>query len=192
MSEISRKLSTISRDSALIFSVFELEDTKAFAKLKKSTYPIKIACDIAKAQKSTEKQSTAVRDRTSLEKEIDALMKIIDKSKTAKMSLWEKYHIKSISAETFKSESEKVDAQVQRYNDDLLRLHSELTELATAKESGNAFVEQFSSYAGLDELTREAVISLVDEVRFFSAENIEVHFNFADEYGKVSNMVTLI
>ena len=151
---------------------------------------INIACDIAKIIKAKATQSPSMPNKNRLEREIAELMKIIDKSKTAKISLWEKYHTKAISAEAFKCEHEKIDAQVQKYNGDLLRLHETLADLTASKQVDNAYVERFSNYAGLSELTRDAIINLIEEVRFYSAENIEIHFNFADEYDKVSKMIS--
>jgi len=102
------------------------------------------------------------------------------------VELWEKYHAKAISADTFKSENERIDAQVQSHNNEIAQRHEALDGLEVDKNSDNAFIRQFSKYAGLEVLTREAVVSLIDEVRMFSAERVEIAFNFADEYGKIA------
>lgn len=154
---------------------------------------IGIACDIDKILKSryaTNPQSE-IQDKSNLEKEIMALMKVVDKSKTAKMNLWEKYHTKVIAADTFKAESERIDAQLKNYKNQLAQLHEELVSANSIPKDNddNAFVQQFSKHAGLQELTRYVVVSLIEEVRFYSAKNIEAHFNFADEYGKIKESV---
>jgi len=49
----------------------------------------------------------------------------------------------------------------------------------------NAFVERFSKQTGLQELTRNIVDELILEVKIYSADKIEIVFNFVDEYEKI-------
>jgi hypothetical protein len=160
-------------------------------------YQISIACDISKTTvkkaKAKKQPSNAYADGLTLRKEIESLLKIIDKSKTAKMSLWERYHEKTISADAFRCEGEKIDTQVQGYNAEIARLQTELERLMIAdleptKAQDNLFVREFSKFKGLQTLTREAVVALVDEVKIFSSDKIEITFNFADAYDKIKGI----
>jgi hypothetical protein len=49
-------------------------------------------------------------------------------------------------------------------------------------------VLEFSKLKGLQTLTQEAVAALVDEVKIFSHEKIEIMFNFADDCGKIEGV----
>ena len=114
--------------------------------------------------------------------EVLKLQKSVDRAKVAKMSLWEKYHAGGITAESFQKENENADGQVRRHGLRIAELQNEIAIMETAVEQGNDFVERFSGYGGLSELTREVVERFVGEVRVFSPEKIEVVFSFADEY----------
>jgi seryl-tRNA synthetase len=122
-----------------------------------------------------------------LQAETARLQKLIEKTKTAKMELWEKFHNGSISAEAFQSENEQADdrivkhmARIPEIQDEILRLESE-----TGRE--NLFVERFSKQVGITELTRAVVEEFISEVRVYSPERIEVIFNYADEYERIAD-----
>jgi len=154
-------------------------------------HQIKAACEIsksAKKAKSKKQPQSGYADGLRLRKEIESLLKIIDKFKTAKMSLWERYHEQTVSADVFRSENEKIDTQMRGYNAEIARFQAELDNLVSAdhemtKAQDNLFVLEFSKFEGLQTLTREVVVALIDEVRIFSADKIEIVFNFADDYG---------
>ena len=124
-----------------------------------------------------------------LKKEVMRLQGHIDKSKTHKMSLWEKYHARAISAENFQKENEDADEKVRKNTLKISELQSEINLLETANDQDNAFVERFSKYAGLQELTREVVEQFISAAKVYSSEKFEIIFNFADEYRMVKDRI---
>jgi DNA invertase Pin-like site-specific DNA recombinase len=121
--------------------------------------------------------------------EVTRLQRLIEKTKTEKMALWEKYHNRRISAEAFQRETEKADEKAAKYAEKIPEVQAKITafEMETGRE--NLFIERFSKQTGLQELTRAAVEEFINEVRVYTADRIEVIFNFSDEYAKIAALV---
>lgn len=121
-----------------------------------------------------------------LQAEIIRLQKLIDKSKGDKMLLWERYNTNEISAERFQRENEKTDEQAARYAAKIPELQMRIRGLEMETERENVFVERFSKQIGIQELTRAVVDEFISEIKIYSADRIEIIFNYADEYAKLS------
>jgi len=124
-----------------------------------------------------------------LQGEVARLHKQLEKSKTTKMGLWEKYHAGAISAEAFQRENEKADGQAAKYAAKIPKIQARIRELEMETGRENLFVERFSRHAGLEELTRKIVEEFVSEIKVYAAERIEIVFNFADEYAKTAALI---
>ena len=177
---ITSKVNATSKCSATEWT-FENEITKViFTALKKQ---ITLA---DKARKMLETRTSQVTP--SIEKlynEIAQLEQLIDKSRTDKMMLWEKYHMGDVTADVFKNEIEKSDMQIQRCETQISELQKQIItfEIETGRE--NVFVERFSKQVGLKQLTPNIVDELIFEVKIYSSDHIEIIFNFVDEYEKI-------
>lgn len=147
---------------------------------------IDAACNIS--NNITEKSELQKPKAKQIEQEIEHLVIAIEKAKTAKMSLWEKYHTKEIDADVFRSENTKADEQIKAYNEELTKLRLKFTELHYVQSNAikeDIIAQKFTKHSGLQELTREVVTSLVKEIKIFSADRIEIVFNFEDEFSKM-------
>jgi DNA invertase Pin-like site-specific DNA recombinase len=117
--------------------------------------------------------------------EIARLQRSNDKSKSAKMGLWEKYQLGGISAEAFQREREKADKQAVKLAGKIRELEGKLLEREAESGRENVFVERFSKQAGITELTRAVVEEFICGIKVYSPERIEITFNYADEYEKI-------
>jgi DNA invertase Pin-like site-specific DNA recombinase len=131
------------------------------------------------------KTADAMPSIAKLRKEIERQNKTAEKARTAKITLWERYHGGGVSGEAFQTETEKADAQIMDCDDKIAELERRIQELETSTGQENAFVERFSRQVGITELTRPIVEELIREVRIYSPERIEIVFNYADAYAKV-------
>ena len=91
----------------------------------------------------------------------------------------------NVTSDAFKDEIEKSDMHIQRCEAQISELQKQVLifEIEVGRE--NAFVERFSKQVGLQELTRTIVDELIFEVKIYSSDNIEIIFNFVDEYEKI-------
>jgi DNA invertase Pin-like site-specific DNA recombinase len=117
--------------------------------------------------------------------EASGLKMLTEKSKSVKMNLWEQYRNSGMSAEAFQRENEKADDQAKEYAAKIVELESEILNLESETGRENVFVERFSRQVGITELTRAIVEEFISEIKVYSADRIEVVFNFADEYEKI-------
>jgi len=121
-----------------------------------------------------------------IQREIENLERLAEKTKTAKLSLWEKFQLGEITGAAFQNENEKLDTQIQRHNKKIPALQEKLRTIEMETGQENVFVERFCKQAGAQELTRKMVEEFIHEVKVYSATHIEVIFNFADEYAKIA------
>jgi hypothetical protein len=121
-----------------------------------------------------------------LHRAIEKQRKSAEKARTAKITLWEKYHLGTLSGEVFQSETEKADAQVKECEGKIAELERRVQELEASTGQENAFVERFGRQVGITELTRPIVEELISEVKIYSPERIEIVFNYADEYAEIA------
>jgi DNA invertase Pin-like site-specific DNA recombinase len=91
--------------------------------------------------------------------EIDIRERLIEKSKIAKMHLWEKFHLGEITREVFHRENEKLDAQTNIKKVSRKKLQTDIKKL-----------------------TRTIAEEFIREVNVYSSTHIEVIFSFADEW----------
>ena len=66
-------------------------------------------------------------------------------------------------------------------------LQSELENLAAAKSDKAAWAGQFITQKGFPKLTREILLKMVEEIRIFDKDRIEIVFQFQPEYEKGYN-----
>ena len=121
--------------------------------------------------------------------EIQNLRRLIDKSKTAKMTLWEEYHSGAMGKDVFQRESDKLSEQVSAYENKIIELESERKKLELQSGEADMFVERHIQYAGISELTRDVLDVFVKMVNVYATDRIEVVLNFADEYKRVAERV---
>jgi DNA invertase Pin-like site-specific DNA recombinase len=135
------------------------------------------------------KSEKLVPSIASLHGEVSRLNKLIEKSKTTKMNLWEKYHNGGISAEDFQRENEKADEQVKLYAEKIAETEAKILTLEAETGRENVFVERFGKQVGITELTRGIIEEFISEIKVYSPERIEIIFNYADEYEKIAGLV---
>jgi DNA invertase Pin-like site-specific DNA recombinase len=144
---------------------------------------------IAEQVKTLRKSKSSTQTVAGLNVEIQNLRRLIDKSKTTKMTLWEEYHSGSMAKDRFQSASDKLSEQVSAYEAKISELEIERKRLELQTDETDTFVERHIQFAGITELTREVLEIFVKEVRVHAADRIEIVMNFADEYKRVAEQL---
>lgn len=60
-------------------------------------------------------------------------------------------------------------------------LYQKLSDLSTGGSTERSWVEQYAKYQDLTELSREAVVALIDKVKVYDDKRIEIAFNYRNE-----------
>jgi hypothetical protein len=144
---------------------------------------------LAEQVKTLRKSKSSAQTVTGLNGEIQNLRRLIDKSKTAKMTLWENYHSGEMTKEAFQQESDKLTEQSVAYEAKISEMEAARKKLEVQTGETDTFVERHMEFAGITELTREVIDIFVKEVRVYAADRIEIVMNFADEYKRVAEQL---
>jgi hypothetical protein len=166
---------------------FVSEQEVAVAVLDAFRQQVMLAGEAQKTLDTRAKQSKSSIEK--LQTEVIRLQRTLDKSKTNKIALWERFHNGEMSAESFHRENEKADEQVLRCSAKIPELKAKICELEVETGCENAFVVRFGAQSGIQELTRVVVEEFISEVRVYSADRIEVVFSYADEYEKLAALI---
>ncbi|MCL2053348.1 MAG: recombinase family protein [Oscillospiraceae bacterium] len=124
-------------------------------------------------------------------KEIERLKKTAEKARTAKIGLWERYHLGELSGEAFQRENEKADEQVKNCESKIGELECRILEMEISTGQENTFVERFSKQVGITELTRPIVEELINTIKVYAPDRIEIVFNYSDEYAKILELTSV-
>jgi hypothetical protein len=125
-------------------------------------------------------KSSPIIDTENLQKEISELKIYIEKSKSAKMLLWEQFHERKITKEKFQYETDKIENQVLIYENKIAKLENQI-ENAKIENDKKQFLElKFSDKTILQQLTRPIINEFISQIRVYSENRIEVILNYTD------------
>ena len=82
---------------------------------------------------------------------------------------------------------EALHCEINALEKEMESLQSELENLAAAKSDKAAWAGQFITQKGFPKLTREILLKMVEEIRIFDKDRIEIVFQFQPEYEKGYN-----
>lgn len=135
-------------------------------------------------------QMLKIRDRVpyhgylsgKLQNEICEKKSQIEKKRQYIQDVYEDYKEEIISREEYMELKEVFRSGISALEKEIRTLAREIQELAVEKIDKVQWVEQFIRYRGFQELTRELLLRLVEEIRIYEKDRIEVIFKFQAEY----------
>ena len=109
--------------------------------------------------------------------------KQLDIIKTFKSTLYERFMNDFISKEDFKYMKEDYDAEYRKFADANVTLNQKLRNAQNNTGQRLKWIEHFKKYSELEVLNRKVVIQLIRSIRVVTKTELDIAFNFADEYG---------
>ncbi len=108
-------------------------------------------------------------------------------SKQTKMDMYELCALGEISTDEFLKKKEMLSQKECQYKGKVSKLKEKIAAAEEEKQKEqNCFLRKFAQYADLETLSYPIVQELVDMIYFYDPEHIEVIWNYADEFLKVS------
>ncbi|MCG1025396.1 recombinase family protein [Dehalobacter sp.] len=103
---------------------------------------------------------------------------------------YEKYSDGKIGKDDYLKQRGMYNQEIEQTSSQISKLEAdyEIQKLKN-KESENQFVEHFKSKQEIKELSRDLVNELVDSIYVFGENQIEIVWNFADDYEKIMEML---
>ena len=143
----------------------------------------KLADNVRTLKTKTAKSSSATI--TELRGESQSLQRLIDKSNSTKLALWEKQHAGDMTRETYQNECEKLSNQVAAYTEKIAELQARICRLEMESGQENVFVERFSKQVFIKELSRAIVEEFIEAIHVYAPDRVEIILNYADEFEKL-------
>lgn len=117
-----------------------------------------------------------------LQENISYKESLIEKKKRYATEIYGDYKEGMITAEEYQELKASFRRQAQNLEEEVRVMRQELEKLAKERESKVQWASRFLKYRGFQELTREILLNLVEEIRVFDKDRIEVVFQYAEEY----------
>lgn len=96
--------------------------------------------------------------------------------------VYEDYKEGIVNKEEYLELKEAFRLGINALENEIIALNEEIRKLAMDKEDRVQWIEQFIQCRGFQELSRELLLRLVEEIRIFDKDKIEVVFKFQSEY----------
>ena len=75
--------------------------------------------------------------------------------------------------------------------DGLARLNAERAELANGVKSEHPALVALTKHQNIDQLSRELLVELIDNIKVYENGNISVRFKFADEFRRIAEYIEI-
>lgn len=116
--------------------------------------------------------------------------KDIDSYKDFRMKLYEALNEELITREEYNKMREKYTSLIDDTQAVVDEMSAERKQILEDAEHDMGWMEQFSKFRGIKELTREVVITLIDKVYIFADKRIKIDFNYRDEMAYCQELLT--
>jgi len=123
-----------------------------------------------------------IKDRVSL------LQTEIDKSKSAKVALYESYKEGKLTRDMYIKEKKSNEDSITCLQARMEKMKLKL-EVLYSKSYDNQFVDSFKELHQLDELTPQLVSKFVSAIKIQSVDDIAVDWNFDDDYKRALQLI---
>lgn len=127
------------------------------------------------------------KDTHAMLKQLGALKDALEQTKLRSDALYESFALGEISRAEYAAQKAALKGKADA-------LSGQIASLTFDIESGNAgnglqdrFVDTFKQYAEVQELTDEIVDDVLTQVRIFPGQNIEITWNYQDDFQKLRN-----
>lgn len=116
----------------------------------------------------------------------------IEKLSRIKEDLYMDWKSDILSKEEFISMKQRYTEDIERMQDEVLRLREEIRKQSDMKNFRcNNFVESFKKHQNIEYLTREVLLELVDTIYVHEGKKITIKFRFRDELQRCKELLEL-
>lgn len=106
-----------------------------------------------------------------------------------RMKLYEALQDELIDRDEYEKMRKKYTQMIEEAQTVLSRWRKERQEVFSDTNRDDSWIAQFSRFNGLKELTREAVVSLIDRIDILEDKQIKVSFNYRDEIAYYQDLI---
>ena len=115
----------------------------------------------------------------------------LEKNMTFKSQLYENLISGMITKEEYTSFKAKYTRAEERIHGSIKQLKAQLDDVLENRSERLRWVNRFTEFANLTELDRKVIIQLIQSVRVVGKKEIDIRFNYEDEYKRAMEMLAL-
>lgn len=146
---------------------------------------IAAAMDMADALTQIDNLAWENRELEKIKAKIAFQEEIIDKNRRLKTGAYEDFKNDFITRDEYKTFSAQFDQQIKEAQDTIMRLTSEKNSVMGGLAEQQGWLSQFRQYENIQELTRSAVVSLIDFIRIGEDKDIHVQLMHYDRFASI-------
>lgn len=105
----------------------------------------------------------------------------LDRDKEFRMKLYEALNEELIDRDEYNKMRVKYTKQIEDTEKAISKLQLQRAEIASSHSTDNSWIMQFIKFQGITELTREAVVTLIDRIYVYEDKRIRIEFNYRNE-----------
>lgn len=146
---------------------------------------IAAAMDMAVAMTQIDNLAWENRELEKINAKIAFQEEIIDKNRRLKTGAYEDFKSDFISRDEYKIYTARFDQQIIEATDTIMSLTGERNSVMGGLAEQQGWLSQFKEYENIQELTRRAVVNLVEYVRISEDKEIEVRLLHGDRFASI-------
>lgn len=105
----------------------------------------------------------------------------LDRDKEFRMKLYEALNDDLIDRDEYNKMRLKYTKQIDDTEKAISKLQLQRSDIASNNSTDNSWIMQFIKFQGLTELSREAVVTLIDRIYVYDDKRIRIEFNYRNE-----------
>lgn len=113
----------------------------------------------------------------------------IEKCRDFKLKLYEALNDKVINYEEYTEMRQKYTDMIETAQSASDRMSRQLTIISAGTDKAHDILTLFSKFEGLNKLTREAVVTLIDRIYVYEDKKVKIDFNYRDEIAYYENIL---
>lgn len=115
----------------------------------------------------------------------------LEKNMTFKSQLYENLISGMITKEEYTSFKTKYTRAEERIRGSIKQLKAQLDDVMENRSERLRWINRFTEFANLTELDRKVIIQLIQSIRVVGKKEIDIRFNYEDEYKRAMEMLVL-
>ena len=113
----------------------------------------------------------------------------LDSLKEYRAKLYEALTEDLIDRDEYNKMRQKYTIQIQETEESIRKLNSQRESILLKPDMDRNWVLQFAKYQNIQELSREAVVTMIDRIYVYGNSRIKIDFNYRDEIARYQNLV---
>ena len=151
---------------------------------------IAAAMDMADALTQIDNLAWENRELEKINAKIAFQEEIIDKNRRLKTGAYEDFKSDFISRDEYKIYTARFDQQIAEATETIMSLTGERNSVMGGLAEQQGWLAQFKEYKNIQELTRRAVVSLIEYVRVNEDKEIEVRLMHGDRFASIVDFLS--